>query len=120
MSTLANSIVGTVSFQSNDRMDVFHVLQIVNNGLQPSDEELMKIENTQFESDRAWVTGYIPGFLPVDVDGDTTVIHAWFKAESFDKSFALRIYIEFEEAEVVIGTTERSCEDQEKPKEIFL
>lgn len=116
----ASTVLGMMSFQSNDQLDVFQVLEVQQSGISPSLENLLLIEDTQFESDRAWETGIVPKLIPVDVDGDTTVIHAWFRAETFDKSFALRIYVEFEEAEVVVsgqGSGEDKCE---QPKEIFL
>lgn len=116
----SNVSVGTISFQSNDKLDVFQVLEVRQSGISPSDESLSLIEDLQFESDRAWVTGHTPKLVPVDVDGDTTVIHAWFKAETFDKGFSLRIYVEYEEAETVVSGSASGEGKCEQPKEIFL
>lgn len=115
-----SAIVGMISFQSNDQLDVFQVLEVQQSGISPSMESLLGIEDTQFESDRAWVTGCVPKLIPVDVDGDTTVIHSWFRAETFDKSFVLRIYVEFEEVEAVIEGEASGDNKCEQPKEIFL
>lgn len=110
---------GMISFQSNDKLDVFQVLE-VSDSLRLSDENQMNIEDPQFESDHAWVTGYIPKLVPVNVDGDTTVIHAWLRADFFDKNFTLRIYVEFEEAEMVVSGSVEGENKCEQPKEIFL
>lgn len=116
----ASAIMGMISFQSNDELDVFQILEVPQSGISPSVESLLGIEDSQFESDRAWVTGYVPKLVPVDVDGDTTVIHSWFRAETFDKSFVLRIYVEFEEAETVVSNEVSGESKCEQPKEIFL
>jgi hypothetical protein len=91
--------IGTISFQSNDKMDVFHVAQVVENGIEASDEALLNVEDSQFDSDKAWVTGNVPKIKPVNIEGDTATIYAWFKGEQFDKPFVLMIYVECELAE---------------------
>lgn len=87
---------GTVSFQSNDKSDVFHVAQITEDGIEPSDEVVLKVEDTQFDGDKAWVTGRVPKMRSVNVEGDTTIINAWFRAQAFDKPFTVRVYVECE------------------------
>lgn len=91
--------LGTVTFQSNDKMDVFHVALVREDGVEASDEAILNVEDTQFESDKAWVTGKVPRIKPVNIEGDTAMITAWFKGEEFDKSFVLTVYVECELAE---------------------
>lgn len=119
--------LGTISFQSNDKMDVFHVAQVVENGIEASDEALLNVEDAQFDSDKAWVTGNVPRIRPVNIEGDTATINAWFKAQEFDKSFVLTIYVECELAEElqeVIADEkveeEREGSDYLEPMEINL
>lgn len=66
-----SNVLGNISFQANDKMDVFHVAQVVNEGIEPSDNTLLQIEDSQFDSDKAWVTGNVPKLKPVHVEGDT-------------------------------------------------
>src|SRR5688572_28751240 len=91
--------LGTISFQANDKMDVFHVAQVQEDGIETSDETLLNVEGHQFESDKAWVTGYVPRMRQVNVEGDTTIINAWFKGQSYDKPFVIRVYVEYELSE---------------------
>lgn len=90
---------GTVSFQANDKNDVFYVTDLAEAGLEPSDETLIQVEDTQFESERAWVTGDVPQIKPVHVEGDTSIVHAWIKVEKFERPFVVTVYIECETAE---------------------
>ncbi len=111
--------LGTVSFQSNDKMDVFHVALIKEAGVEPSDEALLQVEDAQFESDKSWVTGKVPRIKPVNVDGDTATIYAWFKGEQFDKPFVLTIYAECELAEELeeVIADEKLIEDENENKD---
>lgn len=112
--------LGTISFQANDKMDVFHVAQVLEDGIELSDETLLKVEDTQFESDKAWITGNVPEIKPVHIEGDTSIINAWFKGESFDNSFVITVYIEcemVEELEEVIAD-EKIEEDKHKSSRI--
>jgi hypothetical protein len=34
-------LLGNISFQANDKMDVFHVAQVKEDGIEPSDEALL-------------------------------------------------------------------------------
>jgi len=123
--------LGTISFQANDKMDVFHVAQVLEDGIEASDETLLNVEDTQFDSDKAWITGNVPKIKPVYIEGDTSIINAWFKGESFEKSFVVTVYIECEmaeELEEVIADEATEEEDRSKssgtdymePNEIHL
>lgn len=119
---------GTISFQANDEMDVFCVARVEEEGIEISDEALIKVKDPQFDSDQAWVTGNVPKIKPVNVDGDTSIINAWFKGETFDVPFVITIYVEcetVEELEVVVAD-EKTEEEQRgefdplEPMEIHL
>ncbi|QLH33785.1 MAG: hypothetical protein HWD62_16460 [Cyclobacteriaceae bacterium] len=94
-----SNVLGNISFQANDKMDVFHVAQVVNEGIEPSDNTLLQIEDSQFDSDKAWVTGNVPKLKPVHVEGDTSIINAWFKGETYQDPFVITVYVECETAE---------------------
>lgn len=89
-----------------------------------SDEALIKVKDLQFDSDMPWVTGNLPRLIPVNVEGDTIQIHALLKGECFDKEYTLRIYVVYEEAEViVVGKDEEQHRDKNcdlEPQEIHL
>ena len=119
---------GTISFQANDEMDIFYVARVEEEGIEISDEALIKVKDPQFDSDQAWVTGNVPKIKPVNVDGDTSIINAWFKGETFDVPFVVTIYVEcetVEELEVVVAD-EKTEEEQRgefdplEPMEIHL
>jgi hypothetical protein len=96
---------GTIAFQANDKSDVFWVTRIEESGTELSDEIFLGVEDTLFESDKAFVTGKVPAFKPLHIDGDTSIINAWFKADDFDEAFEIIVYLEceaVEELEVVI------------------
>ena len=119
---------GTISFQANDEMDVFCVARVEEEGIEISDESLIKVKDPQFDSDKAWVMGNVPKIKPVNVDGDTSIINAWFKGETFDVPFVITVYVEcetVEELEVVVAD-EKTEEEQRgefdplEPMEIHL
>lgn len=93
---------GTIAFQANNSFDIFQVLEVRPDDVGLSDEELIKVKDLQFDSNKPWVTGQIPQMIPVNVEGDTIQIHALFKGECFDKEYVLRIYVEYEETETLI------------------
>lgn len=95
--------LGTISFQTNDNSDVFLVEEVRENNVEPSDENLMGIDDLQFDSEMPWITGRLPTMKSVSVEGDTRLIHAWFKGNKFDQSFVIRIYVEYEEAEELVA-----------------
>ena len=117
---------GTISFQANNSLDIFQVLQVQLDDAQVSDEVLMNVKDLQFDSDKPWITGNVPQLIPVNVEGDTTIIHALLKGEYFDRSFELRIYVEYEEAETRVTEEEQSKESKTEedfdlePQEIHL
>lgn len=94
--------LGQISFQTNDSSDVFLVTDVREDGLDISDESLMNIEDAQFDSDKAWVTGKVPRMKSVLIEGDTTIIHAWFKGEVFTNAFVISVYVECELAEELV------------------
>jgi hypothetical protein len=107
--------LGTLSFQANDDSDVFLVEEVRENNTEPSDENLLGIDDPQFDSDMPWITGRVPIMKPVTIGGDTASINAWFKGDKFDQSFVIRIYVEYEEAEVLVAVkTEKEHGADEK------
>ncbi len=112
---------GTVSFQANDKMDVFYVAQVQEEGIESSDETLIQVEDAQFDSDKAWVTGNVPKITPVNVEGDTSIVNAWFKGETFDNSFVITVYLECETAEELEEVTaDEGIEQDMNVKNDFL
>jgi hypothetical protein len=109
-----SNVLGNISFQANDKMDVFHVAQVVNEGIEPSDNALLQIEESQFDSDKAWVTGNVPKMKPVHVEGDTSIINAWFKGESYQDPFVITVYVECETAEELEEVTADEVIEQDK------
>lgn len=95
--------LGTLTFQASGSADVFHIADVREEGVDISDEALIVVEDVQFESDKAWISGKVPPIKPVDIGGDTTLVRAWFKADRFDRSFMIRVYVEYELAEEFIG-----------------
>jgi hypothetical protein len=93
---------GTVRFQSNDCKDIFHVADVFEGGVEMPDTEFMGVE--EFDNTLEWVTGNIARMVPVIIDGDTTVIHGWFRGENYDQAFTLTVYVEYEEAEELVST----------------
>jgi len=119
------NVLGNISFQANDKMDVFHVEQVVEAGLEPAYGTLLQIEDSQFDSDKAWVTGYVPKINPVQIEGDTSIINAWFKGESYINPFVITVYVECEMAEeleevIADEKTEEEEDNYLEPMEINL
>ena len=110
-------ILGNVSFQANDKMDVFYVTQVSEDGVEASHEALTQVEDAQFDSDKAWVTGNVPKIKPVHIEGDTSIINAWFKGESFANAFVITVYVECEMAEELDEVTADEEIHQEKSDE---
>ena len=109
-----SNVLGNISFQANDKMDVFHVAQVMNEGIEPSDNTLLQIEDSQFDSDKAWVTGNVPKIKPVHIEGDTSIINAWFKGETYQDPFVITIYVECETAEELEEVTADEVIEQDK------
>ena len=110
-----SNVLGNISFQANDKMDVFHVALVVNEGIEPSDNTLLQIEDSQFDSDKAWVTGNVPKIKPVHIEGDTSIINAWFKGETYQDPFVITVYVECEMAEELEEATADEEIEQDKP-----
>lgn len=117
---------GTITFQANNSKDIFYKTLTPMNDKEDSDEEVLGIEDTQFDSNFCWVMGKVPKFLPVQVEGDTTVIHAWFQSQVFLLPFTLRVYVECEMQEELIEVeAEEEVIDEDRkedlePQEIHL
>lgn len=112
---------GTVSFQANDKMDVFYVARLKEEGIESSDESIIQVEDSQFESDKAWVTGNVPKIKPVHVEGDTSIINAWFKGETYENPFVITVYVECETAEELEEVTaDEGLEQSKNDKPDFL
>jgi hypothetical protein len=117
--------IGTITFQSNDKADVFYVTDVYEQGTEPSDESFMGTLPIDFEDYAAWVTGKVPTMKPVHVEGDTTIVHGWFKGGFPDRSYRLTIYVEYELAEEVITDDEHALQKENtdsslEPQEINL
>ena len=117
--------IGTLTFQANDKADVFFVANVEENGIETSDEGLLQIEDPQFDDDKTWVTGNVPRIKPVNIEGDTALINAWFKGENYDKPVTITVYVECEAAEefeeVIEEEVEREQRDDDlEPMEINL
>jgi hypothetical protein len=116
-----SNVLGNISFQANDKMDVFHVAQVMNEGIEPSDNTLLQIEDSQFDSDKAWVTGNVPKLKPVHVEGDTSIINAWFKGETYQDPFVITVYVECETAEELEEVTaDEEIEQDKRSRNDFL
>ena len=119
---------GTVTFQANDKMDIFYVASVKEDGIETSDEALIQVEDSLFESDKAWVTGKVPKIKSVHIEGDTSIINAWFKGETYQDPFVITVYVECEMAEELEEVTadeeieqdKRSRNDLLEPMEIHL
>ena len=116
-----NNVPGNISFQANDKMDVFYVAQLKEEGIESSDESVFLVEDSQFESDKAWVTGNVPKIKPVHVEGDTSIINAWFKGETYEAPFVITVYVECETAEELEEVTaDEGLEQSKNDKADFL
>ncbi len=112
---------GTVSFQANNKMDVFYVARLKEEGIESSDESIIQVEDSQFESDKAWVTGNVPKMKPVHVEGDTSIINAWFKGETYQDPFVITVYVECETAEELEEVTaDEEIEQDKRSRNDFL
>lgn len=103
---------GTISFQANDSLDIFYKTEVKTDEIEDSDETLMGIEDLQFESEVAAITGNGPKMKPMHVPGDTAVIHGWYQSRILVAPFTITVYIEYEEAEELIDSREDSDESE--------
>ncbi len=112
---------GTVTFQANDKMDVFYAASVKEDGSETSDEALIQVEDSLFDSDKAWVTGKVPKMKSVHIEGDTSIINAWFRGETFDAPFIVTVYIECETAEELEEVTaDEVIEHERNERDDFL
>ena len=117
--------IGTLTFQANDKADVFFVANVEENGIETSDEGLLQIEDPQSDGDKTWITDNVPRIKPINIEGDTAIINAWFKGENYDKPVTITVYLECETAEefeeVIEEEIERDRQDDDlEPMEINL
>lgn len=119
--------VGTLTFQAYDKTDVFFVANVEESGIETSDEAVLQIEDSQFDGDKAWVTGNVPRIKPINIEGDTAIINAWFKGENYEKPVTITVYVECETAEEFDEVIEEAIEqdrdnedDDLEPMEINL
>ena len=118
---MIREVLGSISFQANDKMDVFYVAQVMEDGIEPSHEAFIQVEETQFDSDKAWVTGNVPKIKRVHIEGDTAIINGWFKANSFASPFVITVYLECETAEELEEvTTDEEIEEEQNDEMEFL
>jgi hypothetical protein len=98
---------GTITFQANNSLDIFQVLEVRREDEVVSDEALIKVKELQFDSDKPWVTGNISEMIPVNVE-----------------EYKLRIYVEYEETETIVvessGEQDRDMNCDLEPQEIHL
>jgi hypothetical protein len=99
---------GVISFQANGSSDIFFKTEVRASATEESDEAVLGVEDIEFESEQVAVTGKSPRFKSVNIPGDTTVIHAWYQSRLLVGPFALRVYIEYEEAEQLIDEQDDS------------
>ncbi len=84
------------------------------------------LEAVNIDGDEQWITGKVPKFHPVNIEGDTGLIQAWFRGETFEGPYRLRVYVEYEESEelIAVEADEKSDADRElerlEPQEIHL
>ena len=107
------TIQGTISLQSNDHMDVFYTQYVKEDGIENSDEAMLNVEDPQFDSDKAWVSGSIPKMKAVHVEGDTSIIQGWYKGETFDHPIVITVYVECEMSEELEGVIAEDEQDEQ-------
>lgn len=117
--------IGTITFQSNESSDVFYVADIYEAGIEQTDENLIGVIAMQFEGVAAWITGRVPKMTPVNIEGDTAVIHGWFKGGVSGMPYRLTVYIEYELAEELLPDVPDETEQGhpsacDEPQEIIL
>ena len=104
--TITNSLqgggkIGTISLQANDNTDLFLKTDVSSDGSTQSDENLILVQDAQFDSDKPYVTGRISKEYLTNIDGDTSLIKGWFKGNSFISPFSICVYVQYEEPEQV-------------------
>lgn len=100
------SRLGRLFFQSNGREDVFLSVDIRPQGIVPTYESINALTPVLFDLDKAWINGELPQAHPVSINSDTAMLHCWFNGENFTAPFTIRIYLECELVEEIVGEQE--------------
>jgi len=93
--------LGIVTLQALDSSDIFLKEDVFMDGETDPFELAASITEPGFDQDKAWVSGSVPKVIPVNVEGDTSIIIGWFNGDSFSFPYTINIYIEYEEADEV-------------------
>lgn len=92
--------IGTITFQSLDRSDVFLVAEVLPTEYPGLDEEFMGFDSQELEAERPWVTGLYNQKHVVDVEGDTRNLYCTYRADE-GREFIMTVYVEYEEVDEV-------------------
>lgn len=98
--------LGSISFQANGKADVFLFTEVIADSDSLSNQFLYQpLDSEGFEGLRPWEEGDSTEFIKVSVSGDTTAINGWFRAslQGISDSYVVRIYLEYEETETIVG-----------------
>jgi hypothetical protein len=113
--------VGYMKFQSNDSMDIFHIAEVWQDGVEVPDESFMEIADGITGEDSPWINARPPEMKTVNVDGDTVTIQAWFNGELAVSGYDLTVYVEYEVAEELLDIeTERPEQEEKKVSETMM
>lgn len=111
---------GSLTMQANDRADIFYIAPVTSNSIDASDEAIAGIEEPIVDSDKPWVSGSVPQLKPVEISGDNVYIRAWFKGIVYQEPFTIKVYVEYEAAEELIGIEPEHPHEEEPPKVYIL
>jgi len=67
-----------------------------------------------------WFSGWVPQLQPLDVSGDNAFIMAWLRVENFVAPFTLRIYIQYELPEQLVGVQPDDVKPSVPPQPAIL
>jgi hypothetical protein len=107
------SRLGTITFQANDRTDVFLVADVLDDADFVTDESLLQVNDPEFEIKMVSMTGSIPKMVPVNIEGGNVILQTFFKGEEYVDPFIIRVYIELEEAEELLSVEDGDNELEE-------
>lgn len=99
------AVIGKVSFQANDKTDIFLVADVKGNGYMHSDEAFAGIATNSFEEEGEWLNGKGAGWYPVTVEGDTVTVLCTYRS-AMPALYMLRIYAVYRELEKLDPTPE--------------
>jgi hypothetical protein len=100
------SKLGTLGLISNDEADLFVCIDIYDDVLAPTDEEVAALLPLVPESNKPWITGKGPGFIKVLINGNTGIIVGWYKTPGIDAAYTIKIYVQYEELDELIELKE--------------